>query len=129
MWENPSPAIEFDAQTIDLQFSAGDLAQVFFAGGTDSNARYSLTVECGTKGSVLGKHGNYLTQRTAAVQENGVEISAGNRMLTYGEWSTTDKVLIPVSVYKITGLTDITTVPDLHAICGTFLCGEVVAGQ
>ena len=129
VWENPSPTLAFVAQTIELQFSAGDLAQVFFAEGIDASARCSVTVQCGKKGRVLGKYGNYLTHRTAAVEEYGVEISEGSRMMAYGEWSTADKVLIPVSVYKITGLTDITAVAELHAVCGTFLCGEVAAGQ
>lgn len=129
LWENEAPSKNFAAQTVANAFSAGEMALVFFAEGIDAGAQSFVLVEQGKSGRVLGKYGDYLTHRNVRVSEEGVMVSGGNRMLSYGQWSTTDKVLIPMSVYKVCGVLDLDSKVDLHAICGTFLCGEVVAGQ
>lgn len=129
VWTNGNASSEFGAETVGLSFAPTDRALIYFREGTDAAARVSLIAEYGVTCRVIGKYGNAITNRGAKMTADGVTFTEGIRMLTYGEWSEANKVLIPAVIYKITGVTDLTAVPDVHATCGTFLCGEVFAGQ
>lgn len=129
VWENKTPAETFGEQTIGPAFASGEMALVVFAEGVDAATRCSVLVRYGENSRMLGMYGNTLTHRRVKVKKEGVTVYAGNRMLTYGTWTPEDKVLVPVALYKVTGIVEPTNVSEIRAICGDFMCGEVVAGQ
>lgn len=105
VWTNSSASSNFGATTVSLSFSSSEKALIYFAEGTDAAGRVPLIADYGITCRVMGKYGNYITNRGAKVTADGVTFTAGNRMMTYGEWSENNKVLIPVVIYKITGVT------------------------
>lgn len=125
IWENPATEEAFTSQRLQLDML--DLFGVFV---------YFKSTAAGTAGHVSGiipvgreayVHGHDLNgdtcQRLVKPTEDGVEFEAG-----YKGSTEDDTVAVPIEIYALSGLID-KTAPELHAICGMFLCGEVVAGQ
>lgn len=129
VWTNGSPSVAFAEQTLDIPFETNEMAIVFFADGTDARAQSFILAEYGHTSRAIGRYASRLTLRGVKVQSDGLYIEGGSRMTTYGEWSNSNEVMIPMSVYKLCGVTDTADAADVHATCGEFLCGEVVAGQ
>ena len=104
MWENKSPTSNFATQTIKLSFAEGDMALIYFAEGTDANRRLQVIADYDVTCGVIGKYASAITTRSVKVTADGVTFTSGSRMLTYGDWSDADKVLIPTAIYKIMGV-------------------------
>jgi len=104
VWVNEAPDQAFPAQTLAIPFESNEMALVFFADGIDARAQSFLLAEFGHTCRVIGRYGSRISQRGVKAQAEGLYIDGGSRMLTYGEWSSTDEVMIPVAVYKIRGV-------------------------
>lgn len=105
VWTNSNTSAEFAAKTVSLSFASSEKALIYFTEGTDAAGYVHLVADYGHTCRVVGKYASSITNRGAKVTADGVTFTAGNRMLTYGEWSENNKVLIPVVIYKITGAT------------------------
>jgi hypothetical protein len=68
--------------------------------------------------------------RKFTVSESGVTFTNGAQAIDASGRNRAEAA-IPVAIYGIKGIIDKTTTPDTdkRAICGTFVCGEVNAGQ
>jgi hypothetical protein len=137
LWKNPTPTTSFAAQTLDIpglsecdyvwiNFNALPTLNSFasdlyiFKAERDGLANFATQVRYDS--------GVYVSQRTATVnfEAETVEFGEGyqNNVGNSGR-------MIPQFVVGFKGVIDETAAPDTdkRAICGTFVCGEVVAGQ
>lgn len=105
IWENLSPTSEMlSGTTITANISNGDLAVIFFRGGTDSSAGASAILPCGYSGRALIPYGNHLARRLIRVRNNEIEFDVGQTNNTnYETWTDNNKRAIPVLIYKISG--------------------------
>ena len=106
VWTNASPTSEFAAQTISIDLSGVDDVEIYYQEGTDSGARYYTKIHVGSAGRLAATYGNYLTRRYANVTTTGIDWTIGQRMNTYpSAWAEVNKVLVPVAIYAIKGVT------------------------
>lgn len=125
IWQNPTPEAEFTPQTVDLDMEGYSGVFVYFRGVATGAGRYVSEVIPVGQEAYIHCHAlnGDVRQRLVRPTENGIEFETGYKGETEG-----NQFAVPIEIYAFSGLVD-KTKGDVHAICGTFLCGEVVAGQ
>ena len=128
LWENKNIANAFNAQTIPLDLSEYDGVEIVYY------VEDSTDVTLNTGFIPIGLHSvmwyvtasaGYRLHREFYVKANGVEFAKASNTGS----SPVSEVCIPRYIYGWRGIGVVSQEQPKSAICGTFLCGEVVAGQ
>lgn len=131
LWENDSPTSGFSAQTVTLDLSGYDGVSVLYKNENGGNAFLNTGyVPKGRRGRMtfLYQSSGNRSERYFTANDSGIEIEAG----AYSGGSTTSIHCVPIEIYGWTtkmfkAYTNKGDTTD-GAICGTFLCGELVCG-
>ena len=128
LWENTSLTGNFPAQTIALDLSGYDYVYVEAIRSTDDNkiSGHTRVRVGGLSGYLMGTTDQFaLTRRTVTATKTGVTFSGFSSANTSNGSSNE----IPYRIYGIKGIAQKEdTVKKYAAICGQFLCGEIVCG-
>jgi hypothetical protein len=136
LWKNQTPNVSFAAQTLDVPgLAACDYVWINF------NALPN-TIGFGADMFIPKERDGLANQASHTRYDSGVYVCTRNVTVnfetetivfnaSYQNGSAKTDRMIPQFVMGFKGVIDETAAPDTDksAICGTFVCGEVVAGQ
>lgn len=128
VWEDENPT-GFAAQKIECDLSSAQMVGIEYAFSAGSARRKmafgvmnsNITLDIISKSFFLGT-------RIAVPTVTGVSFGEAAYNGT-GSSVDPDEYILPVRIYSITGIPGLPVVSVVSAICGTFLCGELICGQ
>ena len=137
LWKNPEPTLAFAAQTLTVPgLAACDYVWIHFnALATSHSFAADLYVSKAERGNLANYATHVRYDGGVYVSTRSVTVNFENETIDFGtgtqNGSNNASRMIPMIVTGFQGIHDNTLAPDTdtRAICGTFRCGEVVAGQ
>lgn len=124
LWENPLSSDVFSPRTVALDLRQYTGVSVCFRGAASAEDLHMSEFIPMDTGVFMHGHGlsGEIRQRNVQVSAGGVRFEAGR-----GAEGENNAYAVPVAVYGWSGTVEV--MADKTAICGTFLCGEVICGQ
>lgn len=130
VWENEAPSRSISTRSEPMNLAGYQMVAIEYRFNTTSSR---MKMAFGVIGSqivldVISKS-FWLGTRVCVPYEDRVDIWAAEYNAT-GSSIDPDNYMIPTRIFGIKGIEGLTSNTDkVSAICGTFLCGEAVAGQ